>query len=288
VKRIASRANPFLKRLRQVAAANSRARRDGWVWLEGVHLCQEYLQRIGQPMHAVFDARAIDDDLPPDVALYDRGIDSPASGSHNEAVQRQTELHALFDAVAPDKQILIENGLLEGVSDIAAMQGVGFVIEQPQAIPTSPIDHTCVILDRIQDPGNVGSIIRTCAAAGVRTVVLLEGTASAWSGKVLRAGQGAHFSLQLYDQITAEQAASLVAVPVLATSLAQAQSLYANPLPMNCAWVFGHEGHGVGGFWLQHSTRRVFIPQAEGVESLNVAAAAAVCLFEQRRQWLGA
>src|SRR5690606_16011787 len=239
-------------------------RRGRWVWLEGVHLCQEYLRRVGPPLYGVFDARRVE----------------------GENSGRDSELQNLAGALAADQLIMLENDLLQGISEIAGMQGVGFVIEQPQVTMPQKIDHTCVVLDQIQDPGNVGSIIRTCAAAGVGSVVLIEGTASAWSGKVLRAAQGAHFAIQLYDQVATDEAARVIAVPLVATSLSQAQNLYDEILPAHCGWVFGHEGHGVSEFWLQRAARRVFIPQVARVESLNVAAGGAVCLFEQRRQLL--
>lgn len=257
MKHIASRTNPFYKQLRKLARPGG-ARQDGLVWLEGVHLCQEYLQRVGLPRHAVFDAARL----------------------------AEPELAALIAGLPPERSLSLEGGLLDQVSEVAAAQGVGFLIDLPQPALPDRLTETCVLLDGVQDPGNVGSIIRTCAAAGVAQVLLLAGSASAWSPKVLRAGQGAHFALTVFDQVDPSVAAARLALPLVATSLDAAQNLYRATLPESCAWIFGHEGRGVGADWLRRAQLRVLIPQASGVESLNVAAAVAVCLFEHRRRRL--
>ncbi len=271
MKRIASRSNPWVKQLRRLARSSAAKQREGWVWLEGVHLCEEYLQRMGMPEVAVFDAQRLERSARPGGRV---------AGSHVD------ELQALFEKLDAERCVLLEGNLLATVSEVAGDQGVGFLIRQPEYHLSASLSHTCVVLDGIQDPGNVGSIIRTSAAAGVRSVLLLEGTASAWSSKVLRAGQGAHFATHVYDQVSAQDVVACIQIPVLVTSLTEARSLYAGLLPTQCAWVFGREGQGVSEFWLQRATQRIFIPQVDNVESLNVAAAAAVCLFEQRRQRL--
>lgn len=260
LKSIASRSNPFIKQLRTLARPGQAARREGLVWLEGIHLCQEYLQRVGVPQHAVFDASRL------------------AAGAH--------ELQALARALPDASCLALEAGLLDSVSDVASAQGVGFIVELPRPTLPASVDMPCVLLDGVQDPGNVGSILRTCAAAGVNTLFLLDGSASAWSTKVLRAGQGAHFSLTIHEQVSAQALLERLALPLLATTLEQAAGLYDVELPHPAAWVFGHEGKGVSPALLERATHRVHIPQASGVESLNVAAAAAVCLFEHRRQRL--
>lgn len=264
MKSIASRNNPFFKQLRALARPGQTVRREGLVWLEGIHLCQEYLERVGTPQHAVFDASRL----------------------AGHAAGASDELQSLARALPDDSCLALEARLLDSVSDVASAQGVGFIVELPRpALPVS-VDMACVVLDGVQDPGNVGSILRTCAAAGVNTLVLLEGSASAWSPKVLRAGQGAHFSMTIHEQVPAHMLLDRLAVPLLATTLEHAAGLYEIELPFPAAWVFGHEGRGVSPALLERASHRVHIPQASGVESLNVAAAAAVCLFEHRRQRL--
>jgi TrmH family RNA methyltransferase len=259
MKRIASRDNPLYKELRRLAQEPAFGRRQGWALLEGLHPCQEYLQRVGAPRWAIFDT---------------------------DRLGASAELLALWEGVSPAQQVMLDGGILAGLSDIGAAQGVAFVIEPPKPTLPERLVGLCVLLDRVQDPGNVGSILRTCAAAGVATVLLSEQTASAWGTKTLRAGQGAHFALAIYEGVDLIAAVARLDVPLLTTALEDADSLYGPPLPAACAWVFGHEGGGVQPALLAAANRRVRIPQSDGVESLNVAAAAAVCLFEQRRQGL--
>lgn len=138
----------------------------------------------------------------------------------------------------------------------------------------------CVIIDGIQDSGNLGTILRTSAGAGVRQVLCLNGTASAWSPKALRAGMGAQFGLNIFEN----QAfiPDMTQARLLATSSHAKGSVYHTDLTAPCAWVFGHEGAGVSDEILAHACA-VSLPQ-KSQESLNVAIAAAICLYEMVRQ----
>ncbi|GAA4338129.1 RNA methyltransferase [Pigmentiphaga soli] len=255
MKRIASRDNPLYKELRRLAQG-AHARRQGLALLEGVHLCQAYLQWGGTPRHAVFDA----------------------------VRSESGELRALRDAVPPACQAWLEPGLVDGLETVRSGQGVVFVIDTPAPPLPARADENCVLLDRIQDPGNVGSILRSCAAAGVRRVFLSADTAYAWSTKVLRSGQGAHFSLTIHEDVDLLALSARLDVPLLATTLDDAVDLLRADLPPRAAWVFGNEGQGVDPALQRAAALRLRIDQEPAAESLNVAAAAAVCLFEQRRQ----
>lgn len=134
-----------------------------------------------------------------------------------------------------------------------------------------------VVLDRVQDPGNVGSILRCAAAFGFTQVLALRDTAHLWSPKVVRAGMGAHFGLRLIEGLDAADLAALQ-VPLLVTSSHAGRFLHAGALPWPCAWCFGHEGQGVDPALNARAQLQVQIAQPGGQESLNVAAAAAICL----------
>jgi len=134
-----------------------------------------------------------------------------------------------------------------------------------------------VVLDRVQDAGNVGSILRSAAAFGFSQVVALKGTAALWSQKVLRAGMGAHFGLQLVESASSEDLDAL-GLPLIVTSSHQGELIHNAALPWPCAWAMGHEGQGVGEALMQRAAQHVRIGQPGGEESLNVAAAAAICL----------
>jgi TrmH family RNA methyltransferase len=261
MKRIASRDNPLFKELRKLSRTTQARKNAGVSVLEGVHLCQAYLQYVGQPRHAVFDAGRVD-----------------SVGS--------LELAQLCAAVPESLQVRLEGGLIEDLETVQTGQGVVFMVDTPAPSLPDRITENCMLLDRIQDPGNVGSILRTCAAAGIRRVFLSEDTAFAWSPKVLRSGQGAHFSLAIHERVDLPALLGRLDVPLVATTLEDATDLYAAALPAHVAWVMGHEGQGVRPVLQGAAAIRIRIPQEAAAESLNVAAAAAVCLFEQRRQHL--
>ena len=137
------------------------------------------------------------------------------------------------------------------------------------------------MLDRVQDAGNVGSMLRSASALGFKQVLALQGTAGLWSPKVLRAGMGAHFALDLIEGLRADDLHAL-RVPMLAASAHAVQELHDTALPFPCAWVFGHEGQGIDSALVEQCSMTLRIPQPGGEESLNVAAAAAICLYASR------
>ena len=153
---------------------------------------------------------------------------------------------------------------------------MGFVLDLPVERAMQSLAAT-VILDRVQDAGNVGSILRSAGAFGFRQVIALRGTAALWSPKVLRAGMGAHFGLSLMEGMDVSALAAL-AVPIVVTSSHQGELIQRLALPSPCAWALGHEGQGVCQELMDRAAVHVRIGQPGGEESLNVAAAAAICL----------
>jgi len=250
--RIASRDNVLLVRLRRLAQDGTAYRRVGQAWLEGDHLCSAFVQRGGRPAQAVFT---------------------------DEAWQ-QPALRAL--AAGAQRVVLVPAALFAGISSLPSPGLMGFLVDLPAAQALQPAAPT-LVLDRVQDAGNVGSMLRSAAAFGLRQVVALKGTAALWSPKVLRAGMGAHFGLALFDGAEPGLLDDL-AVPLVATSSHATAALPAADLPWPCAWVMGHEGQGVDAALLARCAMTVRIPQPGGEESLNVAAAAAVCLYESARR----
>jgi RNA methyltransferase, TrmH family len=242
---IHSRDNAFLKELRRLAQDSTGYRKQGRVWLEGDHLCRAALQRGLQPSHAVFQA-----------TYWDRAG------------------HQWADAGG--KAVVIEDTLFASVSGLESPAPIGFVLPLPAVAALQP-DAPSVVLDGLQDSGNVGTILRSAGAFGFRQVLALKGTAALWSPKVLRAGMGAHFGLRLVEGLEADSLAKLQ-VPLLATSSHQGDYLHQAKLPWPCAWAFGHEGQGVSKPLSARAAQFVRIVQPGGEESLNVAAAAAICL----------
>ncbi len=250
--RITSRDNPLLSRLRRLGQDGGAYRRVGQIWLEGEHLCAALRQRGGAAAVAV---------------LSDAGLADPL-------------LVALAGWAA--KVVHVSNALFASISTLESPARIGFVLDLPAPGPLLPAVPS-VVLDRVQDAGNVGSILRSASAFGVQQVLALKGTAALWSPKVLRAGMGAHFGLRLHESVAPDVLPSL-GLSLLATSSHRGQALPEALLPASGAWVFGHEGQGVAPAVLALCALQLRIPQPGGEESLNVAAAAAVCLYESARQ----
>jgi TrmH family RNA methyltransferase len=141
-----------------------------------------------------------------------------------------------------------------------------------------------LVLEGVQDAGNVGTLLRTAAAAGVDQVWLSAGCAHAWSPRVLRAGMGAQFVLSIAEGVDVLACLTGLEKDVIATSLDATESVFEAKLRGDAVWLFGAEGRGLSAELLARATRRLTIPMPGRVESLNVAAAAAICLFEQVRQ----
>ncbi len=255
IKQVRSRDNPLLVRLRKLAHDPAAYRKTGQAWIEGEHLCAALLQHGGRPAQAVI----------------------------GETAWRTTALREL--AARADAVAIVADALMATLSPLESPAALGFAVAWQGAGSLQP-DAPSVVLDRLQDAGNVGTILRSAAAFGFTQVLALKGTAALWSPKVLRAGMGAHFGLNLVEAIGDEGLAAL-AVPLLATSSHAADALHQARLPWPCAWVFGHEGQGVAARVLDRCTTTLRIPQPGGEESLNVAAAAAVCLYESTRQRAG-
>lgn len=242
---ISSRDNPLLKELRKLAQDNTAYRKAGRFWIEGDHLCSAALQRGQQPA----------------VAVYAESFWGRASG--------------LLTEVA-GKRVVVTDALFKDISGLESPASMGFVLDLPDGQSPEPYAAT-VILDRVQDAGNVGSILRSAGAFGFKQVLALRGTAALWSPKVLRAGMGAHFGLRLLEGLGHEDLQA-VKVPLVVTSSHQGELIQNLQLPHPCAWVMGHEGQGVGPELMARATVFVRIGQPGGEESLNVAAAAAICL----------
>jgi len=256
MKTITSRDNPFYKRLKLLAGSAQQQKRHGQVLLEGWHLAGAWLDQGEQPQCCVITESALRDD----------------------------EAQALLARVETARIVTLPDALFGALSDVAHGVGVLLLVERAALTLPARIGQTCVVLDDVQDAGNVGSILRSAAAAGIRQAFCTSGTALAWSPKVLRAGMGAHFLLQVFENIAADELHDRLAVPVAITDSHGAVPIDECDLRGPLAWVFGNEGAGVSPFWRSAATLRVTIPQPGGMESLNVAAAAAICFFEQGRQ----
>jgi TrmH family RNA methyltransferase len=258
MKLVTSRDNPLFKELKQLAASAQARRRAGQTLLDGVHLAQAWLQYRGAP-HMCVAA---------------------------EGAQHHPEVEPILDQCERSgaQCVVLSDNLYGAVSQVENGVGLLLLVATPEPAAPQALAESAVLLDGLQDPGNLGSVLRSAAAAGIRQVYCAPGTAAAWSPKVLRAGMGAHFVLDIFENADLASLCAGSRIPVLATSSHAAQTIYECDLSGAVAWLFGHEGQGVAPQLLASASQEVTIPHLGQMESLNVAAAAAVCFFEQVRQ----
>jgi len=255
VKHISSRDNPFFKELLKLAGSSRQRKKTGQTLLDGIHLLQACLACGYQPQHLLVTATALQDG----------------------------EVAALLKKLSGVPLTQFDDSLFAAQTELKTPSGI-LARGEPPGPSLSPADsHFCLLLEDIQDPGNLGSIIRSAAAAGCDAVFLSQGCADAWSPRVLRAGMGGHFVLSIHESADLPAVAAAFQGRLLAASLNATTSLYGCDLRGKLAFAIGNEGAGLSDNLLAAS-QHITIPMPGKVESLNAAAAAAVCLFEAARQ----
>jgi TrmH family RNA methyltransferase len=258
MQRVTSRHNERLREMARLIASSRERRKSGRCVLEGAHLIGVYCERLGMPEMLVVANDALGD----------------------------AEVGRLVARVPTARTFAISRALFSEIATLPPDIGVLAVVTAPRSAPSS-VGNFCLLLDGVQDPGNVGTMIRTAAAAGVDQVVLSPRCAFAWSPKALRAGQGAHFLTTLVEDTDLVEWSARFRTKggrLVATVAAGAASIFASDLSGRVAVAIGSEGQGLSPALLAVADQRVTIPMAAGSESLNAAAAAAVLLFESVRQ----
>lgn len=249
---IASRENPSFKALRALV---DDPRRQGCALIDGIHLVATCFAR----------------------EIVVRQLLVSESGRQN------AQIAALVQGAAGVDRVILRDSLFREISGVATPTGIAAVIDIPP-VAAGELAGDAVLLDAVQDAGNVGAILRTAAAAGVRDVMLGIGCAGAWTPRVLRAAQGAHFALAIREQVDLPATLATCPATSIATVARGGQCLHELDLSGPIIWLVGNEGAGLAAPLIAAAKIRATIPLANGAESLNVAAATAVCLFEARRQ----
>lgn len=252
-KQITSRDNPLFKRLKKLADSARERRLAGQTLLDGTHLLQAYADSGGVPAALLLQESA-----------------------------HTSEMTALLQQFAAVMQVALPAALFAELSPVATPSGLLALVDIPRR-PAPPAPQFGLLLEDLQDPGNLGSVLRSAAAAGVDAVWLSKGCADAWSPKALRGGQGAHFVLPIIERVELAAVAAGFPGQTLAACL-QGVPLFDLDLRGPAAFIIGNEGAGLSAPLLESASLRFTIPMAGKVESLNAAAAAAVCLFEKVRQ----
>ena len=256
MKRVVSADNPRFKALLKLVESSRERRKAGLSVLDGVHLIDAYRMHVGVPV---------------ELAVSDSGTQNP-------------EVMQLVESLSPLAPVQLSDQLFRQLSTVATPTGVLATVNTPRP-PALPAEiDACVMVEDIQDPGNLGSLLRSAAAAGIHQVFLSKSSVHAWSPRVLRAGMGAHFMLNIYEQCELEPLMRTFKGRVIATSHHAKSSLYELDLTGKVALLFGNEGAGLSQELLAAAHSVASIPMPGKAESLNIAAATAVCLFERVRQ----
>lgn len=219
-------------------------------------------------------------------AYSDAGLAEIEALAAGESALERDSVRALFESAPARRRVVLADRLLARLSQVAHSAGLVAVIAVPEAPALPEVIGDALLLERIQDPGNLGSMLRSAQAAGVRDVFLSPGSVLAWSPKTLRAGMGAHFRLRIHEEADLPALVRRARGAVLATRASAERTLFEEDLRGPVAWLFGNEGAGLSEALCAAVPRSVSIPMPGAAESLNVAASAAVCLFEQLRQRL--
>jgi len=250
-----SRENPRVRRWRRLGESRRARRAERRAMIEGLHLVAACLDG-GRRLQAL--------------------IVSESGQSHRD-VEALVARHARPPVVLTD-------ALFSAMVDTETPVGIAAEIDLPESDFDARGSAACVFLDGVQDAGNVGAILRSAAAFAVTDVVLGAGCADAWSPKALRAGMGAQFALRiagsgdLIQAVTRFDGTLICTVPREGLPLAQAD------LRGRIGWIFGGEGQGASPALAAAAQLRITIPMPGRAESLNVAAAAAICFYERARQ----
>lgn len=257
MKYISSHSNPFYKGLLKLTSSARQRRKVQQTLLEGAHLLQAYHAYANQrPQHLLV----------------------------TEAAMQNREVAELLDKFPDVPLSQLDDSLFTELSELKTPSCILALIDLPR-IPIALVQSSfCLLLEDIQDPGNLGSILRSAAAAGCDAVFLSKNCADAWSPKVLRAGMGGHFVLDIYESIDLLAMATSFQGKIFATVVGAKSNLYDCDLRGKIAFAVGNEGAGLSESLLAMISQHITIPMPGRSESLNVAAATAICLFEAVRQ----
>lgn len=251
---IHSRQHPLVREWVALGRSPRQCRKLGRTILDGVHLAQAYQG----PVRAV--------------------LVSQSGTTHSEIAP------LLANKPWPEA-CLLEDTLFASCASVKSPAGIALLVDIPDAPLPEKLSGACLWLERIQDPGNLGTLMRSAAGAGVHRVLLSSGCAQAWSPKVLRAGMGAHFTLTVHEDVPLSWLSVHYAGRILAATLTMPSTPYhQEDLRGDVAFVVGNEGSGLSPESLALAHGRVYIPMEAGMESINAAVAGSILLFERHRQ----
>ena len=256
MERITSRQNAHFKQARKLAESARERSKSNQILMDGTRLIRAYAEQFG-----------LEDST---LLISEEGANRP-------------DIRQLLEATSPRYIYLLDDDLFAEIAQVETPEGITAIAGIRRVEAKAPDDFR-ILLDGVQDPGNLGGLLRTAAAAGATSAHIAKGCADVWSPRSLRGGMGAQFVLPICERIDLESALASFHGLIIATSPRASQSIYDIDLSGPAAMIFGNEGRGLPEDVLSMANQLVHIPMAGKVESLNVAAAAAICCFERLRQ----
>lgn len=255
---IRSRDNPRVKAWMRLADDPRERREHGLALIEGVHLVETFLQEGGVPSSLLVAEGAVS----------------------------KTEISRLAGR-ASTVPVILADAIFNRISDAETPAGIAAEIEIPAILIDPAASDGCVFLDGLQDAGNVGTVLRSAAAFGIRDVFVGRGCADPWSPKALRAGMGGHFFLRIALSSDLAGDVRRFGQHSVCTVAHGGEALDSLDLSGRIGWIFGSEAKGTSEAVAAAASLKATITTPGGAESLNVAASAAICLYERQRQLKG-
>lgn len=256
MKLVTSSENPRFKALLKLMQSSRERSRQGFSLLDGAHLVAAYRDHVGRPEQLVVSKSGL----------------------------KNSEITNIINGLENIPPLVLSDDLFHRLSSVSTPTGVIAVVKTPRLAPVPDDPGPCVMLEGIQDPGNLGSILRSAAAAGITQVFLSRDCVHSWSPRVLRAGMGAHFMLGIYENVDLAALIGTFSGRVIATSHHSPHAVFDADLTGQVALLFGNEGTGLTPGLQAAAGAVVAVPMPGKTESLNAAAVAAICLFERVRQ----
>ena len=253
---ITSRQNAHFKQARKLAGSARERNKSQQIVMDGIRLVGAYALEFG---------------------LQNSTLLVSEEGAGNADIQQ------ILRSGSARHSYLLAPELFADITQVESPEGITAIADIPRIQAKSPDDFR-ILLDGLQDPGNLGGLLRTAAAAGATSAYLTKGCADPWSPRSLRGGMGAQFILPVHERVDLAITLAQFDGTVIGTSPRATQTIYDVDLSGPVAMIFGSEGRGLAGDVLSMANQVVNIPMAGKVESLNVAAAAAICCFERMRQ----
>ena len=253
---ITSRQNAHFKQARKLAGSARERSKTNQILLDGTRLIGAYAAQFGLGESTLL--------------VSEQGVNRP-------------DIQQILQSMSPGHAYLLADELFTEITQVETPEGITAIAGLPRVESKLPDDFR-IVLDGVQDPGNLGGLLRTATAAGATSAYLTKGCVDPWSPKSLRGGMGAQFILSLLERVDLATALAGFQGTVIGTSPRANQTIYDVDLSGPVTMIFGSEGRGLPEEVLSMANQLVHIPMAGQIESLNVAAAAAICCFERLRQ----